>query len=390
MREARAQLRVRRGASHAVDPEVAVRELHAAIFDPEAALTVLFCSPSYDRDALAAALRRHFGDARVIGCTTAGEISPRGYVEGSLTGVSLGGPGFAAVTARIDGLASFELRRGEQVASAAFAELWTARCRAPEAVDTFAFLLVDGMSAKEEMLVAAINGGLGAIPLFGGSAADGVRFGQTWLFHDGAFRTDCALLTLVSPGVPFSVFKTEGFVPSEARMVVTAADVVRRTVMEINGEPAAREYARVAGLRPEELTPVAFARYPVAVTVGGRVFVRSIQKVNADESLTFFCAIDEGIVLRVARGVDMVDNLATAFAGVSATLGGPPTVVIGCDCIQRFLEAERSGITSSVASIHAANNVVGFATYGEQWNAMHVNQTFTGVALRAEDAGDER
>ena len=27
------------------------------------------------------------------------------------------------------------------------------------------------------------------------------------------------------------------------------------------------------------------------------------------------------------------------------------------------------------------NNVIGFATYGEQFNAMHVNQTFTGVAI---------
>ena len=371
-----------------MDPAVAVRELHEAIFDPEASLTVIFCSPSYDRAELAAALRTTFGDVPVIGCTTAGEITPLGYLEGTLTGVSLGGPGFAAVTARIDGLSSFELGRGEGVASAAFAELWTARCRAPGAMDTFAFLLVDGLSAKEEMLVAAVRGGLGTVPLFGGSAADGVRFEQTWLYHDGEFRTDCALLTLVSPGVPFAVFKTEGFVPSTSRMVVTAADVSRRVVTEINGEPAGREYARLVGLRLDELTPAAFARHPVVVTVGGKTFVRSIQKMNEDESLTFFCAIDEGIVVSVAQGIDMVENLTAAFAGVTATLGGTPTLVLGCDCVQRFLEAGRAGVRGRVASVLAANNVVGFATYGEQWNSMHVNQTFTGVALRSGEIGD--
>ena len=35
----------------------------------------------------------------------------------------------------------------------------------------------------------------------------------------------------------------------------------------------------------------------------------------------------------------------------------------------------------------AKNNVIGFATYGEQFNAMHVNQTFTGVAIGAMSDG---
>ena len=34
-----------------------------------------------------------------------------------------------------------------------------------------------------------------------------------------------------------------------------------------------------------------------------------------------------------------------------------------------------------VSELLAANRVVGFSTYGEQFNAMHVNQTFTGVAI---------
>jgi hypothetical protein len=34
-----------------------------------------------------------------------------------------------------------------------------------------------------------------------------------------------------------------------------------------------------------------------------------------------------------------------------------------------------------VGRIFAENKVIGFATYGEQYNAMHVNQTFTGVAI---------
>ena len=58
-----------------------------------------------------------------------------------------------------------------------------------------------------------------------------------------------------------------------------------------------------------------------------------------------------------------------------------PELVLGCDCVLRRLETERSGIKEAIGQIFCDNNVVGFATYGEQFNAMHVNQTFTGIAI---------
>jgi hypothetical protein len=35
-----------------------------------------------------------------------------------------------------------------------------------------------------------------------------------------------------------------------------------------------------------------------------------------------------------------------------------------------------------------ANNAVGFSTYGEQFNGIHVNQTLTGVAIGRGDEAD--
>ena len=50
----------------------------------------------------------------------------------------------------------------------------------------------------------------------------------------------------------------------------------------------------LAGLS-DRLAADVFAAHPVVVRIGGQYFVRSIAKVNEDESLTFFCAIDEEI-----------------------------------------------------------------------------------------------
>lgn len=341
---------------------------------------IFYCSPTYDRAELAAALCAELGaDAPLIGCTTAGEITPQGYLEGSLTGVSVSGDDLSVVTERIDHLSAMTLAHGEVIADRAVATL-RARGFSISNETSFGFLLIDGLSQREEMVVSSLYSQLPDVSLFGGSAGDGTRFAATHVYHQGKFHVDCALFTLVHCAAPFRVFKTEHFLASEQRLVITRADPERRLVTEINGEPAGREYARMVGLEVDKLSPLIFAAHPVVVTVGGSIYVRSIQKVNDDESLTFFCAIDEGIVLRVAQGVDMVQNLESAFASVRQQIG-PPALVLGCDCILRYVESGQRGFREELGRIFTENNVIGFATYGEQYNAMHVNQTFTGVAI---------
>ena len=112
-------LKVKKGASTSTDAATAARELFEAIYDPNAALTIFYCSPSYDLEVLGPALHRLFGDVPLIGCTTAGEITPLGYLEGSLTGVSFGEPGMRAVSVRLDDLSTFELARGDDLATRA-------------------------------------------------------------------------------------------------------------------------------------------------------------------------------------------------------------------------------------------------------------------------------
>ncbi|MFO1076433.1 MAG: nitric oxide-sensing protein NosP [Planctomycetota bacterium] len=376
---------VRRGASTSRDPRVAAAELFASLDQPDLQLVLFYCSPEYDLEQLAQELRTHFGDKQVIGCTTAGEITPAGYVRGTITGLSLAAPGFLVTAERFDkvtDLRAVEIRDRTKDAVARIERLGQPSSRE----NTFAFLLIDGLCMREELVVSAVYRALD-LPVFGGSAGDGTRFQSTHVYVDGAFHRDAAVLLLVQTERPFMVFRTQHFEPSADKMVVTRADPANRIVTEINGVPAGREYARVLGVTVDELTPLVFATHPVMVRIGGQYYVRSIQKVNADGSLTFFCAIDEGIVLTAARGVDIVEDLEKTFARVRAQVG-EPELVIGCDCILRHLEIDRENLKDQISPILARNNVIGFSTYGEQFEAMHVNQTFTGVAIGAAKPGD--
>jgi hypothetical protein len=372
-------LSIRKGTSQARDPEVAARELHAAIDQPGIKLAVFYVAPDFDLPALATALDARFKGVNLIGCTTAGEITPQGYLAGSLTGFSIASSDLDAVTQLI-GLSPFD-----SVATGAVVAQLPAKLRGDDglpatAADTFAFMLIDGLAMQEELVVSCVYAALQGIELIGGSAADDTRFGSTHIYHEGRFHQGAALVTLVRTGLPFTSFRAQHFRQSGKRMVVTNADPSRRVVTEINGMPAAREYARLLGLEVQELTPMIFACHPVVVRIGGQYFVRSIAKVNEDQSLSFFCAIDNGIVLTIAEGVDMVENLRQAFDDVRRAVG-PPQIVFGCDCILRRLETERTGIKERIGEIFVENNVVGFATYGEQFNSMHINQTFAGIAI---------
>jgi len=364
-----------------MDPVTAAKELYDSLAQPDAQLVLFYCAPEYDLDALGAELKKHFGETQMVGCTTAGEITPNGYMRGALTGLSIGGPGFQVVAERFDGVSELGAAEVSDRTAMAVGRMEQFG-KQPTRENTFAFLLIDGLCMREELVVSAVYRGLNSLTVFGGSAGDGTRFEQTHIYANGSFRRDCAVLLLVQTDRPFTVFRTQHFVPSDDKMVVTEADPANRIVTEINGSPAGREYARVLGVDVDELTPLVFATHPVMVRVGGQYYVRSIQKVNPDGSLTFFCAIDAGIVLTAAKGVDLVEDLEQTFERVRGQVG-EPELVIGCDCILRHLELDREGLKERVGQILAENNVIGFSTYGEQFEAMHVNQTFTGVAIGA-------
>jgi len=372
---------IRIAQSCAQDPAAAVGELHDGLHRDDASLVLFFCSSEYDRDALAAEIADRFADVPVVGCTTAGEIGPLGCRDHSIAGVSFSAGACTAVVGRLDRLSSFHGADG-----VAFAQDLLRRLQSlvPDDWHTFALLLVDGLFGHEEQVVHALQQGLGDLPVVGGSAGDCLGFERTDVYWDGRFTPDAAVLALVATPLPFQEFKTQHFAATEERLVVTAADPERRLVHEINGLPAAEEYARLLGVDAAALGPAHFAASPVVVLIDGTDYVRSIQRVEPDGGLKFYCAIERGVVLRVAKGVDLVQNLETALERVSAQIG-PPQLVLTFDCILRKLEIAQTGLQDAVGEVLLRHNAVGFNTYGEQFCGVHVNQTLTAIALGWDD-----
>ncbi|MEY4696175.1 MAG: hypothetical protein RIT14_603, partial [Pseudomonadota bacterium] len=353
-----------------------LRALEAALGPGPFAVVFLFVSPEADLDALALRLPGRFGGARVVGCSTAGEISQAGYAEGEIVAVGLPARHFVADVLLIPDLAALE--RDGMIGRLIRSRQALAR-REPGFSHEFAFLMVDGLSVREDELASALAAGLGPVPLFGGSAGDGTRFRATYVMHEGQALQDAAVLTLVRTACRVKVFSLDHLVPTGRRMVVTDADPARRIVRQINAEPAAQEYARLLGKDPAQLTTFTFAAHPVVVRIGGKHHVRAIQRVAENGDLIFFSAIDEGVVLTLAEPQDMVAHLDEALGALAR--GGAPEAILACDCILRRMEAQEKQKSGAVSAILHKHRVAGFSTYGEQFHSMHVNQTMTGVAI---------
>ena len=359
-------------------PDKAITEI-AQVLDPsDIGQILVFFSQHYEAESLCAALSATFPDVPVAGCSQSGDITSDGFSEQSVLVVAFPEQGFHFVSSVIPEVKALSVDRASEAVQAL-----RARLDKPDGAhydNLFAISLIDGLSRCEEAIVSAIAWALGDIPLVGGSAGDGLTLSGTSLLHDGRVYRGAALLLLVETEHPVRSFYCDHFEPTETKLVVTSSDTSTRTVYELNAEPAALEYANSVGLETSSLAPMSFAAHPVVVRIGGDYYCRSIQRVNDDGSLSFFCAIDDGVVLTVAEPRDMVKSMEAEMERLDEAVGGVD-FVLGFECVLRRLDAENRQMKRKVSELYRRYHVVGFHTYGEQYNAMHLNQTFTGVAI---------
>lgn len=340
---------------------------------------VFFSLAAFEPQMLSAALVRHAPRLTIVGCSTSGEMTPDGFASGEAIAILLPSAQFTVVSATIHHIAARGMDAIAEEVGRMKRQLALQTMGRPDQ-SRFAMCLIDGMSFAEERITAALHWALADIPLLGGSAGDDLRFERTALISDGAVSEGSAIIMLVSTALPFRIFKTDNFIPTEAKLVVTASDPERRVVTELNASRATHEYANAVGKDVASLSSGGFASHPVVVKVGGEYFCRAVRAMHEDGSLVFACAIDDGVVLTLAEARGMVESTRRKLDEIDEWLGGID-VVLGFDCAYRRVDAENRQVVRKMSDLYREHRVLGFATYGEQYQSMHLNQTLTGIAF---------
>ena len=339
----------------------------------EPALVLAFTPNGDEVGRLSAGLCELLGPrALVLACSSAGGFAHGGYDDHNTVVIAFPARHFRAKAACLENLAAAPVTE------------WMNALRPLEQLEGaehlphhFGILLIDGASGQEDLVAATCEAVFPSLMVVGGSAADGLRFGQTHLAAQGQERETSALFCRIATDFRIEEIILDHFTPEGERLVVTEADPAERIIRELDAEPAAIEYARHIGVAPEALSPVVFASHPLIETQGGRHFVRAIRGRAADGGLALMSAIESGAILGIGRAESLAGRLAAKLSAME-----PAELILGFDCVMRRLAVERAGEGAEIARLFRQHHVAGFSTYGEQHGGFHVNQTFVGLALR--------
>ncbi len=375
----------------AADERSAAAEIAAQVATPGDGFTILFCTPQHELGALGRALHA-LGQRRVIAAATSRAIGGSGFLAQGITGLHLPAARFKIADALIENAARFGLPDARALVRSLRGRL--ERGADPRMSHLFGMLLVDAEAHCEERLVAALGMELGRVPIVGGSAGDdyfnpaGHRSAAPRILHQGRALRGAAVFCLVASQQPILAVCHSHYVPGRRRLVISDADPERRIVREIDGRNALRAYAAACGLKTTPRDAESFSPFPLMIRIGGEYFARGIQRVLEDGSLEFACAMEPGLVVTLGRPADMLERLRGLFQSMQTSLG-KAEVVIAFECAARTAYMEQQGLTEAIATELKAHHVVGFATLGEQFKTIHVNNSFTCLAVAVPQHGLE-
>ncbi|MCC6581450.1 MAG: FIST C-terminal domain-containing protein [Phycisphaeraceae bacterium] len=354
------------------DPCRAVRGIVESAGTDAPALTVLFVDARYDLDGLAAALVEQI-HGPVLACTSAGhQIAERGLFDHGMVAATLVTDQLSATLVAIPNVAQFGVTETQAVARQlgldAPSRSWT----------RFGVALIDGMSFAEERVMALLYGASHGMNFVGGSAGDGQRFQKTYVFDGNRFVSGAAVVARVDTTLPCRTFGFQNFAPLDGRFVVTGAVAEKRQILELNGQPAASVYAAAIGY--PNLDAQVVSRHPLLLRWDDRFYARAIRGWD-EQRLDLFCAIEEGMVVRIGEASDLSNTTVEQYTGLRTSLGTDPRIIVAFHCYQRRVELERSANLEHHIRLMSRYPLIGFCTYGEQYNGLHMNQTVTGFAL---------
>ncbi|MFH0782238.1 MAG: FIST N-terminal domain-containing protein [Pseudomonadota bacterium] len=309
-----------------------------------------------------ALLRVVFPGARMIGCSTAGEIIDTTVSDNRLIATAIAFKKTSVVGACVsirDYSNSFEATKAlvSQIPRQGLRHL---------------FVLADGILTNGSEVVRGLNELLPIeISVTGGLAGDGLDFKNTYIIFDGQVRTSSiAAMGLYGDQLRIGFGSSGGWIPFGPERLITRSH--GNILSELDGQSALALYKEYLGKHANQL-PAAGLLFPLSILPddSDEPFVRTITHVDEEKNALGFAGdVPSGCYARFMRAVpdDLIDGAAQA-AEISKSLGGEsPELCILISCMGRkaVLKQLTEEETESVRESYRNNPAMtGFYSYGE-------------------------
>ena len=258
---------------------------------------LFFTSCVQDQTKLMEGAKSILGDVPIIGCTSSAALCTQdGYLnkETGYSGMMLFGGDLEVVTAGSKKTDETPREIGRRIAKEAISKL-QGKDLEPD------YFFMSASPANEEEYMKGIEDIIGDVPVFGGSAADNTVEGKWSILNDGeSFADGCVLAIFYTNGEMKNLY-TGAYHETENAGIITKVEG-RRTLVEIDHEPALKKYAEWTGQNVNDimggnlLTATITAPLGVKDPIGKVTAIRHPMAGNDDYSMNI--------------GADLVTNTA--------------------------------------------------------------------------------
>lgn len=334
-------------------------------------LIVVFASVVFDQKELVRGVRDASGNAPLIGCSDAGEITNYGPNQKSV-GVMV----IKADSVRFTTGIGRDIKSGAREAGRLVAK--DVKNGSSESLRAFV-MLPDVLTGNGADIVRGVLDVLGEhFPVIGGAAGDDFLFKQTYEYKDSEIVSGAVVGVGLSGNFSMGVGVRHGWLPIGKPMRVTKSEGA--IVHEIDNRPAVSIYEdyfgeKAAYLKKEPLARMAIT-YPLGIKVAelDEYLIRDPITVDDKGSITCAAEIPEGAEIRLMIGskekaIEAAQEAARHLMREFDMDRTKPKFVLMFNCIAReklFSQKAREEIDAVMEIIGKNVPLLGFYTYGEQ------------------------
>lgn len=355
-----------------------VDQLVASIRQPQMKLVMFFCSKKYDINEVARIFKELLPDVHVVGCTTAGEISNLGFTEGSISALSIAADDFEVVPYLMK-----DIKQKAFFAKDELIEVASEIGLTPYSSDGCILTLIDSSQTAEEKVLTLLCNTFPKLNLVGGSAAD-EDFQETLVSVNGETMENAAAIVFIRTSHEILLYKENIYTPTDIQLEVTSANMQKRLVLELNGKPAAEEYARILGITLDHLKNNfrdVFFENPLGRTFGEDVWITAPTAIVDDKAIAFAALILPRTMVKLLKPTDAIAEAAKTVQAIKQKLPNCKGTIL-FNCLLRYLQFKKDNQRELIAQEYTKlGPICGFNTHGEQLQRHHMNQTLTIIAF---------
>ncbi len=331
-----------------------------------------------------------FPDARIVGCSTGGQIGRDDVTDAGVKAVAIS---FAST--RIKVASNSVIACSDSFVCGAKLGLELA---SPDLAGVF--VLSDALMVNGSRLAAGLSSAVGrGVAVSGGLAGDGAQFGETWVAADAIpAKGVIVAVGFYGEDIRFGHGSAGGWNVFGPRRRITRS--IDNVLFELDGQPALDLYERYLGPEEAALLPGSALLFPLSIRdpdAPDRDVVRTVLAVDQQaRTMTFAGDVPQGWSAQLMRG--QFDQLSEASMQAARQASAAQTDAANGDCLailvscigRRLLLGQRIAdeVDAAVQGLASGTGLLGFYSYGEI--APHAvsgvpqlhNQTMTVTTIR--------